>query len=184
MRVCARGRPIVRTHNPTCTFCWANTCSTRARTTDLRTLARATCRGIGRPGGFLRWFRKTQPMLASQASLACEGYAVSPPQTLAARLSLMTRQGPNARLFARHHGVRPTYDRFTSDAERCGAAGHLRIAAAGEFTVFGRFRTFRAAAWLLAPSTKVQARLVFDMGRRVQQRVTDPEYLADDLRVR
>ena len=153
-------------HNPMCAFCWANTCSTRARTVDLRALARAMCRGIGRPGGFLRWFRNTRPMLASQASLACERYAVSA-QTLAARLSLVTRQGPRARLFTRHHGVRPTYDRFRSDAERCGAGGHLRIAAAAELTAFRHFRTSRAAAWLFAPSTEVQARLVFDVGRRI-----------------
>ena len=31
----------MRTRNPMCAFCWANTCSTRARTADLRALARA-----------------------------------------------------------------------------------------------------------------------------------------------
>lgn len=40
-------------------FCWANTCSTRARTLDFVALPRRICSGIGLPLGLRRWTRLT-----------------------------------------------------------------------------------------------------------------------------
>src|SRR3954447_10791904 len=51
----ARAKPMVRMSRPMRLFWSANTCSTTARTFDLRPLARRVRAGIGRRGGFLRW---------------------------------------------------------------------------------------------------------------------------------
>ena len=47
--------PMVRMNRPIGPFWRAKTCSTAARTADLRAFARAVRRGIGLPLGFLRW---------------------------------------------------------------------------------------------------------------------------------
>ena len=48
------------------------TCSTRARTLDLRLLARRVVSGMGRFFGFLRWTRLTKPRRSMNASLAAD----------------------------------------------------------------------------------------------------------------
>jgi hypothetical protein len=73
----------------------ANTCSTAARTADLRALARRVRSAIGRPFGFLRWMRETRPRPARSASFFAERYAVSP-QTLLAVLSGSSRSPSRA----------------------------------------------------------------------------------------
>ena len=56
----------------------AKTCSTFARSFDLRPLAFAVRAGIGRLCGFLRWIRLCSPCSLSHLSFSAERYPVSP----------------------------------------------------------------------------------------------------------
>ena len=60
-------------------FRWAKTCSTFARSFDLRPLAFAVRAGIGRPRGFLRWMRLSGPFSFSHFSFPAGRYPASPP---------------------------------------------------------------------------------------------------------
>ncbi len=77
----ARASPTVRIVSPIRAFWWAKTCSTLARSFDLRPLAFAVRAGIGRPRGFLRWMRLSGPFSFSHFSFSAERYPVSPPPT-------------------------------------------------------------------------------------------------------
>src|SRR5579872_4952455 len=68
----ARAMPMVRMKRPIGPFWRAKTCSTAARTADLRALARAVRRGIGLPLGFLRWICERSRRPARNLSLALE----------------------------------------------------------------------------------------------------------------
>ena len=65
-----KAKPMVRMNRPIGPFWRAKTCSTAARTADLRALARAVRRGIGLPLGFLRWICERKRRPARNFSLA------------------------------------------------------------------------------------------------------------------
>ena len=73
----ARAIPIIRILSPMRSFRWAKTCSTFARTADLRPSALAVRLPIGRPRGFLRWMRLVMPFASSQSSFRLERQSVS-----------------------------------------------------------------------------------------------------------
>ena len=70
--IVARAIPTVRMNNRILSFWAVKTCSTRERTMDLSAFARRVRGDIGRPGGFLRWIRLTNPFASRKASLALD----------------------------------------------------------------------------------------------------------------
>ena len=83
----ARASPTVRIVSPIRAFWWAKTCSTFARSFDLRPLAFAVRAGIGRPRGFLRWMRLFSPFSFSHFSFSAERSPHTSRQVLRGRSS-------------------------------------------------------------------------------------------------
>lgn len=68
----ARLMPMLRIARYIRSFCWAKTCSTRARILDFAAFALAVRFGIGLPKGFLPWIRLVLPQSARKSSLVLE----------------------------------------------------------------------------------------------------------------